>query len=123
MTVKVSGYSSNQNFEDFVERARKVLDRKGLVNAYYYYNANTNTTEVNYKVSKFRVNKSIEENIQYIANGLRQSWNLSHITISTRIPSQSFQSFLWTETVGYTDTTDYNLGYMNIWEMWFQGSK
>lgn len=121
MIIKIEGEYSNEKFDEFVEKARKVLDRRGLINAYYYYE--DNETKVNYKLSKFKQDASIDENIEYIARGLRKSWELSHITISTRIPSQSFQSFLWTETVGYTDTTDYNLGYMNIWEMWFQGSK
>jgi hypothetical protein len=43
---------------------------------------------------------------------------MSCLTISARIPSQSFQSFLANETVGYTES-DVNDGYMNIWEMWF----
>lgn len=50
------------------------------------------------------------------------SFLLSLQTISARIPSQSFQSFLSNHTVAFTKTAD-NDGYMNLWEMWFQGSK
>lgn len=63
-----------------------------------------------------------DENMGRIAHQMYTSWQASHHTISARIPSQSFQSFLSTETVAYTENTDYNIGYMNIWEMWFQGS-
>lgn len=42
-------------------------------------------------------------------------------TISARIPSQSFQSFLSNETVAFTED-DSNNGYMNLYEMYFQGS-
>jgi hypothetical protein len=52
---------------------------------------------------------------------MRVAFETSTNTISARIPSQAFQSFLANKTVGYTET-DNNDGYMNIWEMWFQGS-
>lgn len=60
--------------------------------------------------------------IELKAKQLRNAFEMSRLTISARIPSQSFQSFLANETVGYTEY-DVNDGYMNIWEMWFQGSK
>lgn len=129
LLIKITGPNSDSNFDGFVNSARLLLDKNGLVNAVYEFKSEIGESRVNFKLSKFNKPKEgekyedcINRNIEYIANGLRKSWELSHTTISTRIPSQSFQSFLWTETVGYTDTTEFNLGYMNIWEMWFQGS-
>lgn len=55
------------------------------------------------------------------AEAIYNSFLLTLNTISARIPSQSFQSFLSNETVAFTED-DENNGYMNIWEMWFQGS-
>lgn len=63
----------------------------------------------------------IEGAIANMAQKLRTSFEATTRTVSARIPSQAFQSFLANETVGYTET-DANDGYMNIWEMWFQGS-
>ena len=65
--------------------------------------------------------KTVNENIDIQAQDVYNSWLLQHLTVSTRIPSQSYQSFLPTETIAYTEN-DLNLGYMNIWEMFFQGS-
>lgn len=62
-----------------------------------------------------------EEYINTLARKMRTAFEVTTNTISARIPSQAFQSFLANKTVGYTET-DNNDGYMNIWEMWFQGS-
>lgn len=67
------------------------------------------------------VHGNLESSIDYLSKAKYQSWLLTLKTISARIPSQSFQSFLATRTVAYTED-DFNNGYMNIWEMWFQGS-
>lgn len=55
------------------------------------------------------------------AKKMYASFELMLKTISARIPSQSFQSFLSNETVGFTED-DSNNGYMNLYEMMFQGS-
>ena len=64
---------------------------------------------------------SDKKNIEIEAKKTYSSFLLSLRTISARIPSQSFQSFLSNETVAFTEDLQNN-GYMNIWEMWFQGS-
>lgn len=61
------------------------------------------------------------ENLQREAKKTYNSFLLSLQTISARIPSQSYQSFLSNETVAFTEGEENN-GYMNLWEMWFQGS-
>ena len=61
------------------------------------------------------------ESLEMQAEKAYQSFLLTLRTISARIPSQSFQSFLPNETVAFTESEENN-GYMNIWEMWFQGS-
>ena len=47
-----------------------------------------------------------------------ESFKLSNYTISARIPSQSFQSFMPNKTVAFMDS-DMNDGYINIFEIWF----
>jgi hypothetical protein len=59
-----------------------------------------------------------EEYIDILSRRMRTAFEVTTNTISARIPSQAFQSFLANKTVGYTET-DNNDGYMNIWEMWF----
>lgn len=56
-----------------------------------------------------------------IAGEVYQSFLFSNRTTSARIPSQSLQSFMANETVAFTES-DGNDGYVNIWEIWFQGS-
>lgn len=63
----------------------------------------------------------IKQQFREYAEQLYKSFELSNYTISARIPSQSFQSFMANKTAAFMDT-DQNDGYINIWEMWFQGS-
>lgn len=62
-----------------------------------------------------------DQSVKSLAEAKFNSFLLTLKTISARIPSQSFQSFLATKTVAFTED-NFNNGYMNIWEMWFQGS-
>lgn len=55
------------------------------------------------------------------AQKLYDSFVLSNYTISARIPSQSFQSFMANKTIGFT-LDDLNNGYVNLHEVWFTGS-
>lgn len=55
------------------------------------------------------------------AKNLYNSFILANTTLSLRIPTQAFQSFMVSETVAFLET-DENLVYNNIWEMIFQGS-
>lgn len=77
------------------------------------------------RINRFRhgvINgKTDAENIALHSRAIYNSWRTQLFTVSARIPSQSYQSFLPTETVAYTEN-NLNIGYMNIWEMWFQGS-
>ena len=65
--------------------------------------------------------ETLNEYIKQQSDAVYNSFVLTLNTISTRIPSQSWPSFQATKTVAFTDN-DLNDGYMNIWEMWFQGS-
>ena len=56
-----------------------------------------------------------------LANELFTSFQLSNKTTSLRIPSQSLQSFMAMQTVAFMDD-DVNDGYVNIYEILFQGS-
>lgn len=62
-----------------------------------------------------------DDEINDRAKKMYASFELMLKTISARIPSQSFQSFLSNETVGFTEDNSNN-GYMNLYEMMFQGS-
>ena len=64
---------------------------------------------------------NLDQSVKSLAEAKYNSFLLTLKTISARIPSQSFQSFLATKTVAFTED-NFNNGYMNIWEMWFQGS-
>ena len=46
---------------------------------------------------------------------------MSNYSVSLRIPSQSYQSFMAMKTVGYLEANTNDV-YVNIWEIWFQGS-
>lgn len=52
---------------------------------------------------------------------LFHSWEKSHEFISSRIPSQSMQSFMYMKNVGYFKTLS-NDAYVSVWQIWFQGS-
>jgi len=59
-----------------------------------------------------------KESVETLAKEMYQSFLSTLKTISARIPSQAFQSFLANETVAFTEE-GLTEGYMNIWEMWF----
>lgn len=63
----------------------------------------------------------IDKQIAKYAEEIYKSFNLSNYTISARIPSQSFQSFMANKTVAFM-TEGVNNGYVNIHEVWFTGS-
>ena len=64
--------------------------------------------------------QSFEKQKVVLAKELYNSFKLSNYTISVRIPSQSFQSFMGNKTVAFTEG-DQNDGYINIYEIWFTG--
>lgn len=118
-SIGPDGIVSEETFKRNVDASVRILREKSLL--YGYYDAYS--TEPKPKASSgLRNDLSFEENIDRLAQSMYTSWEATHYTISARIPSQSFQSFLATETVAYTEDTNVNIGYMNIWEMWFQGS-
>lgn len=105
-------YVSDEEFDaDFSRKVKRGF--KKVANA--YYGAPIENLNREFNVS------SPESSIRKLAADMYHSWELVCKTVSIRIPSQSFQSFLANETVGYTEDLTNN-GYMNIWEMWFQGS-
>lgn len=66
-------------------------------------------------------NKDLDAQIKNYAYQMYQSFELGNYTISARIPSQSFQSFMANKTAAFMESGQNN-GYINIFEMWFQGS-
>ena len=59
--------------------------------------------------------------IDDIATKRKISWEKSHEFVVARIPSQSMQSFMAMQNVGYNNT-DSNDAYVSIWQIWLQGS-
>ena len=49
------------------------------------------------------------------------SFDVSNDSVSLRIPSQSYQSFMGMRTVAFINENT-NDCYTNIWQIWFQGS-
>lgn len=85
----------------------------------------THMSDVNYRNKLFKpidwVKNTNVQTISNLAEKLYNSFVLSNITLSLRIPTQAFQSFMVSETVAFLES-DENLVYNNIWEMIFQGS-
>lgn len=61
------------------------------------------------------------EEVASLARSLASSFIITNDSISLRIPSQSYQSFMAMKTVAYMEE-DTNDCYCNIYESWFQGS-
>lgn len=103
------------------ETIRKTKD----VSAYYFDGENKfNTLKrlTNY-LNDFDVSpKAFDKTVEEQSKKLFNSFQLSNLTISARIPSQSFQSFMANETIEFMPG-DSNDGYVNLWQIWFQGSK
>lgn len=68
----------------------------------------------------FDPRKNIHDQIIKLSKRMFDSFKLSNYTISVRIPSQSFQSFMGNKTVAFTEDNQNN-GYININEIWFTG--
>ena len=54
-------------------------------------------------------------------NELQSSFEMSNDSVSLRIPSQSYSSFMAMKTVAFLEG-NINDCYTNVWQMWFQGS-
>lgn len=67
------------------------------------------------------VTEPTEDNLVELAKKLHNSYKLSNLTISVRIPTQHYQSFMVNDTVAFIDDDENNV-YNNVWEMVFQGS-
>ena len=106
------------------KQAELIINKVRDVNLYYNERGLDYVEKYN-KQNGVSFNPNNEKELQkYIlsqSNAVYNSFVLTLNTISTRIPSQSWPSFQATKTVAFTDN-DLNDGYMNIWEMWFQGS-
>lgn len=112
--------ASNQTLEYSILNTEDInaLYVDSQVNVVNYHELQTmvNTT-IDTTKSKDQIKKAIREQ----AKQMYESFKLSNYTISARIPSQSFQSFMPNKTVAFMDS-DMNDGYINIFEIWFQGS-
>ena len=137
--IRVIGEGENK-LEQEIKKANFLINQVKDVNLYYN---DWNFTPVTYKnrlngisfdpikqklidwnsKSEFDSSKlsELDKYIRSEAEAMYNSFLTTLNTISTRIPSQSWQSFLATTTVAFTENEE-NDGYMNIWEMWMQGS-
>ena len=114
-----------KNIQEDLTEINSILDNIDNINI-YYNDKNFNSARYRNKANgiTFNPNEDVDEFNNFVEEqciALYNSFLLTLKTISTRIPSQSWQSFLATETVAFTEN-DKNDGYMNIWEMWMQGS-
>lgn len=137
--IQIIGESDNK-LEEETKKANFLIGHVENVNLYYN---DWNFPQVTYRnklngisfdpvnqeltnwngVNEYNPNKlsELDKYIRSEAEARYNSFLMTLNTISTRIPSQSWQSFLATTTVAFTEN-DSNDGYMNIWEMWMQGS-
>lgn len=91
-----------------------------------YYNELENSHLKKYADYKNEIDvqneRLVNSEVKKMAQKIYTSWELSNYTISARIPSQSFQSFMANETIAYIEENS-NDGYVNVYELLFQGSK
>ena len=112
--------ASNENLEESILNtedinALYVDSQNGVVNY------NSLQRQCNTLIDTTKKPEQIKADIRAQAKQMFNSFKLSNFTISARIPSQSFQSFMTNKTVAFMDN-DVNDGYVNIFEVWFQGS-
>lgn len=109
------------------ENIRSVINSVDEVNSYFYSQYDQ---DLNYVKSFNKILKSgteITSNVlnftewSKLAKEVFTSFQLSNKTTSLRIPSQSLQSIMAMQTVAFMDN-DVNDGYVNIYEILFQGS-
>lgn len=110
-------YVQNDNSADYKNKCRNLISIQRKHINFIKDNTGSNLHTFN----KF-IKKGSDEEYEMLATEMYNSWKLTHYTISVRIPTQSYQSFLPLKTAAYTENS-LNYGYMNIWEMLLQGSK
>lgn len=116
-------YVSNASQDESLFTA---LDYTDGINAVYSEAVNEETKRnLVKKTSKYNdeFNPNAKDiNLQYqkMAQKLYDSFKLSNYTVSVRIPSQSFQSFMANKTIAFMNDQQNN-GYINIYEIWFTG--
>jgi len=96
------------------ENIKEVIRTTQDVQAYYYEGSNSNGLgSFVLGQNDFDI-KHLDRTIAEQSKKLYNSFKLSLQTISARIPSQSFQSFMANDTVAFMPGNT-NDGYVNIW--------
>lgn len=71
--------------------------------------------------AKLKINKAKESYIFNMKNTMYNSWKMSNLSLSARIPAQAYQSFMSMNTVAYTQE-HLNNAFVSHWQLWLQGS-
>ena len=75
-----------------------------------------------YNIHDVLKSTKLHDDIEEMSTALYNSFLTTNDCISIRIPTQSFQSFMALQTVGYIEENTNDI-FVNIYEIWFQGSK
>ena len=73
-----------------------------------------------FNYNEIKNDSSIRSLLNHLATVKFKSFNDTLETVSVRIPTQAFQSFMQNKTVGFIDA-DTNDGYINVMQIWFTG--
>ena len=123
--IYIKPYANSR--EDYIYKLkRNIIESVDEEVTAIYQNFDENMKDSKYKVYYLDENQQystkLNKDIEELSQALQSSFFVSNDSISIRIPTQSFQSFMVLKTVGYIEE-DTNDGFVNIYEIWFQGSK
>lgn len=131
-------YTSNNPADLFLYQYQDNINENGIVDSDIYIKTKNGETIVvaegtnindfinseNFTTKLLTENESIkfEENVNYIAKQMWAAFETQLFCIGARIPTQSMQSFMGLEVVGFSDS-DVNEVYVPAVQTWLQGSK
>lgn len=121
---KITSVLDQINTVDGIETYYSHLDRKSkkkLVNQIIYSNGLGEIEKANIFDLRSELGVNSDEFFTNWAKDIKTSFELSQYSISAHIPSQHLQSFMGMKTVAFLNDNQNN-AYVNIWEIWFQGS-
>ena len=130
-------YTSNNPADLFLYQYQDNINENGIVDSDIYIKTKDGKTIVvaegtnindfinseNFTTKLLTENESIkfEENVNYIAKQMWAAFETQLFCIGARIPTQSMQSFMGLEVVGFSDS-DVNEVYVPAVQTWLQGS-
>lgn len=120
ITSVIDQINSVDGIETYYSHLNRKLKPK-LVNQIIYSNSLSEIEKANIFDLRSKLGVNADEFFINWAKDIKTSFELSQYSISARIPSQHFQSFMGMKTVAFLNDTQNN-AYVNIWEIWFQGS-